>query len=246
MVSLLILGGTQEAAELARRLTRDTDWRIITSLAGRTRHPATLPGEVRIGGFGGSSGLAEYLRQERIDLVLDATHPFAQKMPGHAERAATLAGVLRIKLLRPAWVPQAEDRWIPVPGLEEAAEALPVSSRTFLTTGRQELAPFTGRSDVHFVVRLVDRPEDPLPLVQYEVITQRGPFRTDEETGLLTEHRIDCLVSKNSGGSASYAKIEAARNLGLPVVMVERPPIPPGALANSVEEALDWIGEIIR
>lgn len=246
MVSLLILGGTQEAAELARRLTRDTDWRIITSLAGRTRHPASLPGEVRIGGFGGSAGLAEYLRQEGIDLVLDATHPFAQKMPGHAERAAILAGVLRIKLLRPAWVAQPEDRWLPVTSLEEAADALPLSCRAFLTTGRQELSPFAGRSDVHFLVRLVDRPEDPLPLAQYEVIAQRGPFRTDEETSLLAEHRIDCLVSKNSGGSASYAKIKAARTLGLPVVMIERPPVPPGALASSVKEALDWIGEIIR
>lgn len=246
MVSLLILGGTQEAAELARRLTRDTDWRIITSLAGRTRYPASLPGEVRIGGFGGSAGLAEYLRQEGIDLVLDATHPFAQKMPGHAERAAILAGVLRIKLLRPAWAAQPEDRWLPVTSLEEAADVLPLSCRTFLTTGRQELAPFAGRNDVYFLVRLVDRPEEPLPLAKYEVIAQRGPFRTDEETGLLTEHRIDCIVSKNSGGSASYAKIEAARALGLPVVMIERPPVPSGALASSVEEALDWIGEIIR
>lgn len=246
MVSVLILGGTQDSAELARRLTQETDWRIITSLAGRTRHPAALPGEVRIGGFGGSAGLAEYLRQQEIDLLLDATHPFARQMPGHAERAATLAGVLRIKLLRPAWQAQPEDRWIPVATPLEAANALPLACRAFLTTGRQELAPFTGRSDVHFLIRLVDPPEEPLPLAQYEVIIQRGPFRAEDERALLSGREIDCVVSKNSGGSAAYAKIEAARSLGLPMIMIERPPSPPGALARSVEEAMDWIGEIIR
>ncbi|WP_022729686.1 cobalt-precorrin-6A reductase [Fodinicurvata sediminis] len=246
MPSLLILGGTQEAAELARHLTQETDWRIITSLAGRTRNPASLPGEVRIGGFGGSSGLVRYLQGEQVNLLVDATHPFALRMPVHAERAAGLAGVPRIKLLRPAWQAEKEDRWISVPSLQQAAQVLPRDCKAFLATGRQELEPFTQRRDVEYLIRLVDSPEDPLPLARYSVIAQRGPFRFEEEQALLREHAIDCLVSKNSGGSASYAKIQAARALALPIIMVERPPVPPGALARSVTEALDWIGEIIR
>ncbi|MGM0561739.1 MAG: cobalt-precorrin-6A reductase [Pseudomonadota bacterium] len=246
MPNLLILGGTQEAAELTRHLTGETDWRIITSLAGRTRNPSELPGEVRIGGFGGSSGLAQYLKDQSINLLVDATHPFALRMPVHAERAADLAGVPRIKLLRPPWQAKSEDRWIPVRSLQQAAQVLPRDCRAFLTTGRQELEPFAQRRDVEFLVRLVDTPEQALPLARYSVIAQRGPFRSQEEQDLLRKHEIACLVSKNSGGSASYPKIEAARALALPVIMVERPPIPPGALARSVTEALDWIGEIIR
>ena len=239
---LLVLGGTREALDLARRATADPRLHVITSLAGRTRAPAAVPGELRVGGFGGAEGLARYLREAAIDLVVDATHPFAATMAGNAAAAGEAAGVPRLKLLRPPWRAEDGDRWIEVADTAAAAAALPgLAERVFLTTGRQDIEAFAGCADIRFLVRLIDPPDEPLPLADHEVILARGPFEIDEEAALLETHRIGALVSKNSGGTMTRAKIEAARRLGLPVVMIQRTAPPAGELVESVGGALKWI-----
>lgn len=239
---LLILGGTGEAAALAMRLARDPDIAVITSLAGRTRNPAAIPGKRRRGGFGGVAGLTHYLRDEAIDLVVDATHPFAAGMTRNAAEACGTAGVPRLMLVRPGWQRQAGDRWIEVENTPAAAAALPgLGRRVFLSSGRGELPAFSGLRDHWFLVRLIDRPAAPLPLADYELVLGRAPFAAEHETALFKAHAIEVLVSKNSGGCATYGKIEAARGLGLPVIMIARPPLPEGETAESVDEAVVWI-----
>ena len=239
---LLLLGGTGEAAALARRLQDDPRIHAVTSLAGRTKDPASLPGEVRVGGFGGPSGLARYLRGEAIDLVVDATHPFAAVMANNAAEACAAAAVPRLKLLRPAWQKEPGDRWIEVSTTTEAAATLPgLAERIFLTTGRRDLSAFAGLGDIWFLVRMIDPPKAPLPLVRHEVVLGRGPFGEADEIALLKDRSIGALVAKNSGGPSTYAKIAAARRLVLPVVMIARPDPPPGGIADGIEAALAWI-----
>jgi len=239
---VLILGGTAEAAGLARALFEDAGVAAITSLAGRTRAPAALPGEVRVGGFGGPEALSAYLRDEAIDLAVDATHPFAARISRNAARACAAAGVARLLLARPPWTAQTGDNWVPAADTAAAAGALPgLGDRVFLAIGRQELAAFAGLAGIWFLVRLVERPEAPPPLADYRLVLGRGPFAVAAERGLLREHRIDAVVSKNSGGAGASAKIAAARELGLPVVMIERPPAPQSETAESIEAALAWI-----
>ncbi|WGF89629.1 cobalt-precorrin-6A reductase [Marinivivus vitaminiproducens] len=237
---ILILGGTAEAAVLARRLADRPALHVTTSLAGRTRRPATLPGHVRIGGFGGVPGLTDYLRSERITVLIDATHPFATHMPFHARDAAARLGTPLLRLERPAWRPKPGDRWTTVPDLETAAGAIPAGARVFLTTGRQDLAPFAVRDDAFFLIRSIE-PPDVGRFRRQAVILGRGPFTVANETALLRRHAIDLLVTKNSGAEATAAKLEAARRLGLPVVMVERPPRPQVATAAQVDDALAWM-----
>ncbi len=239
---LLILGGTTEAAALAERATATQPIHVITSFAGRTRAPVAPAGEMRIGGFGGSEGLAQYLRRERIGLVVDATHPFAATISRNAASACAAAGVPRLMLVRPAWERQAGDHWIDAEDVPAAASALSaVGGRAFLTVGRNEVRHFAAADGAWFLVRVIDPPPDPLPLKNYEVIRGRGPFTVSDERALFASHRIDVLVSKNSGGTATYAKIEAARDRGLPVIMVRRPTLPDGDRAESAEGALAWI-----
>jgi precorrin-6A/cobalt-precorrin-6A reductase len=239
---ILILGGTAEASGLARVLFGDARVAAITSLAGRTRAPAAVPGAVRVGGFGGPEALADYLRREGIGLVVDATHPFAARISRNAARACNLAKLPRLLLARPAWAPQAGDTWVPVPDTEAAAAALPdLGRRVFLAIGRQELAAFAGLTGLWFLVRLVEEPETPPPLADYHLVLGRGPFAIEREIDLLREHGIDVVVSKNSGGQGAAAKIAAARALKLPVVMIQRPPAPESETAESVEAALAWI-----
>ncbi len=241
-IRVLILGGTAEAVGLARALFGDARVAAITSLAGRTRAPAAVPGEVRVGGFGGPEALADYLGREGIDLVVDATHPFAARISRNAARACNLAKVPRLLLARPPWTPQASDTWVPVPDIEAAAAALPgLGRRVFLAIGRQELAAFAGLTGLWFLVRLVEEPETPPPLADHLLVLGRGPFAIEREIDLLREHRIDVVVSKNSGGAGAAAKIAAARALKLPVVMIERPPAPDSETAESVAAALPWI-----
>ena len=241
-VKVLILGGTAEAAALARALAEDARVAATTSLAGRTRAPGELPGAVRRGGFGGAQALADYLRQEGIDLLVDATHPFAARIGRNAAQACAAAGVPRLVLTRPPWTAREGDRWIPVPDAEAAAAALSgLGRRVFLTIGRQELAAFTGLTDIWFLVRLVEPPEQPIPLDDFHLVLGRGPFSLAQETALLRAQGIEAVVSKNSGGPSTYAKIEAARALGLPVVMVARPAPPAGETVESVAAALAWI-----
>lgn len=239
--NILILGGTTEASSLAKRLAGNVErFAVTTSLAGRTTAPAPLPGHIRIGGFGGAEGLARHLRESGTDAVVDATHPFAARMPWNASEACAHARTPLIRLERPAWAPEAGDRWTAVPDLAAAAEALAGSRRIFLTTGRQELAPFAIHPDKWFLVRSIE-PPGTLPLHSAEVVLAKGPFTVPEEEALMVAHAIDTLVTKNSGAQATAAKLEAARRLGLRVVMVERPPKPDGARAATVAEALGWL-----
>ncbi len=239
---VLILGGTAEAAGLARALAENARVAAITSLAGRTRAPAAVPGAVRVGGFGGPEALADYLKQAGIGLVVDATHPFAARISRNAAWACEAAGVPRLLLARPPWTAQAGDHWVPAADAETAAAALPgLGRRAFLAIGRQELAAFTGLTELWFLVRLVEEPEAPPPLATYHLVLGRGPFAVAQELELLREHRIEVVVSKNSGGVGAGAKVAAARELEIPVVMIERPPAPESETAESVAAARAWI-----
>lgn len=239
---VLILGGTGEALDLAARLAADPSLAVTTSLAGRTTGHRRPAGELRVGGFGGADGLAAYLRAAGVDRLIDATHPFAATVSRHAAIACAQAGVPRLVLLRPPWTPVDGDFWIAAATLEEAAAAVGrYGRRAFLSVGRQALEAFAGRSDLWFLVRLVEAPRVPLALARHAVVIGRGPFPEEAEAVLLAEHRIEVVVSKNSGGGATYGKIAAARQLGLPVVMLERPPPPPGETVAAVGAAVAWL-----
>ncbi|MEU4999885.1 cobalt-precorrin-6A reductase [Streptomyces sp. NPDC021622] len=228
---VLVLGGTAEARALAARLATRPDVRVTTSLAGRVARPAALEGDVRVGGFGGVDGLAAWLREHRVDAVVDATHPFAATISEHAVRAAAATGVPAVLLRRPGWRPAPGDHWHDAGSLAEAAALLPsLGRRVFLTTGRLGLAAFAEPSlaELHFLVRSVEPPEPPLPH-HTEILLDRGPYTVEGETALLREHRIDVLVTKDSGGAATAAKLTAARTLSVPVLIVRRPPAPEGA-----------------
>ncbi|MFD5033241.1 cobalt-precorrin-6A reductase [Streptomyces sp. NPDC058405] len=243
---VLILGGTTESRRLAENLHGPLRFvrhiRVTTSLAGRVARPVLPPGEVRIGGFGGAEGLGRWLREHRVDALIDATHPFAATISRNAARAAADAHVPLLALRRPSWVPAAGDDWRPVGSLEEAARALPpLAGRVFLTTGRMGLATFAHLDDLWFLVRSVDAPEPPYP-ARTEVLLDRGPFTLDGEREIIRRHRIDVVVTKDSGGAATAAKLTAAREAGLPVVVVRRPPVPEGvSVAGTPDEAADWL-----
>jgi precorrin-6A/cobalt-precorrin-6A reductase len=241
MKRVLILGGTQEGYALAERLADVAELEIISSLAGRTLSPRKPKGQMRSGGFGGAHGLARYLRDEKIAHLINATHPFADQISANAVAAAQATGVPLLRLLRPSWTAQVEDRWIMAQNIAEAAELCRrEGGRIFLTTGSNDLKAFAGIHNAHFVVRVVDAPEI-MPLHDYVTITARGPFSLADELTLMAEHHVNLLVTKNSGGDATSAKLEAARKLGLPVIMVDRPAIalePRSPVAESVDAAV--------
>ncbi|UWZ40335.1 cobalt-precorrin-6A reductase [Dactylosporangium roseum] len=229
-----MLGGTGEARRLAVALRPGP--RVVTSLAGRVARPVLPPGEVRVGGFGGAAGLAAYLTAERVDVVVDATHPFAARMSGNAAEAAATTGVPLLVLRRPGWTERPGDRWHRVPDLPAAAGAVAGADRVFLTTGRRGLPAFAHLTRPWFLVRSVDPPESPVP-PRMATLLDRGPFTVAGETALLRDHAIEVVVTKDSGGEMTAAKLTAARDLGLRVVMVDRPPLPPGAVAVPTVEA---------
>ena len=241
---LLILGGTGEAAALARAVLARFGEAIdmTTALAGRTRHPGPIPGLVRIGGFGGAAGLADYLAAQGVDRVIDATHPFATEISGAARLACDQLRVPRLILARPAWRRHPLDRWIEVDSVEAAAQIVGrVGRRALLTVGGGEIDAFAAASGVRFLVRMIDPPRAPLPLRFHEIVIGRGPFSLSAERHLLQRHAIDVLVCKASGGVATESKLVAARELSLPVIMVRRPPVERGLVVDSVEAALDWL-----
>lgn len=245
---LLILGGTSEAARLADAASQrfGATLEVTSSLAGITRDPASITGTVRAGGFGGVSGLAAWLRRERMQMVVDATHPFAVQISGNAREACTLEKVPRLVLSRAPWRSKLSDKWRNVSDLDTAAALLPdVAKRAFLSVGSVRLGAFSGLPGVHLVVRMIDPPTTRVPLADCSVILGRGPFDVEAERALLRRERIDAVVSRNSGGSATYAKIRAARELDLPVVMITPPTQETGQSVGSVEGALRWIGERI-
>jgi precorrin-6A/cobalt-precorrin-6A reductase len=241
---VLLLGGSTEATRLARALASWTGFEVVTSLAGRTASPVLPEGRVRVGGFGGTAGLVTYLAAEAVGAVLDATHPFAAVMPWHAHEACERAGIPRLRVLRPEWKAQPGDRWCTVANLAAAAAAVGSgrARRVFVTTGRSGLEVFAAANDRqrHWLVRSVD-PPGRLSLHPATILLGRGPFRLQEELDLMRRHGIDLLVTKNSGGDATAAKLAAARRLGIPVVIVARPPAPPGASAPDVPTALAWL-----
>ena len=246
---LLILGGTGEAAALAHgALARFGDgMRVTTALAGRTQRPGPIPGQVRIGGFGGPTGLAAYMMGQGVDRLIDATHPFAAEISRAGRLAAGRTGIPRLTLRRPNWQRHPLDRWIEVDSLEAAALLVGrLGRRAWLTVGANSITPFASATGVRFLVRMIDPPREPLPLKFCQVIVGRGPFSLVEERHLLERHAIDVVVCKASGGDATEAKLIAARELSLPVIMVRRPPAEPGPTVESVEAALDWLDELDR
>ncbi|MEU2288143.1 cobalt-precorrin-6A reductase [Streptomyces sp. NPDC013178] len=241
---VLILGGTTEARRLAELLHDTPGLRLTSSLAGRVAGPRLPPGEMRVGGFGGAEGMAAWLGEQRVDALIDATHPFAGTISFHAARAAATARVPLLALRRPGWTPVEGDRWHDAGSLEEAAGLLPaLGRRVFLTTGRMGLAAFADLADLWFLLRSVDAPEPPRP-PRTEVLLDRGPFTLDGERELLRRHRIDVVVTKDSGGAATAPKLTAAREAGLPVVVVRRPPVPASVpVVPDPEGAARWLAD---
>jgi precorrin-6A/cobalt-precorrin-6A reductase len=243
---ILILGGTTEARRLAESLAGREDLDTTLSLAGRTLDPLIQPVPVRIGGFGGSDGLARYLETEAIDLLVDATHPFANRISANAAVAAKSANVAAIALRRPAWRAVDGDRWHPVSSMPEAASALGSSPRrAFLSIGRQEAHHFNSAPQHSYLIRSIDPVDPPLQVPDATYILSAGPFTLESEQRLLKDRKIDIIVTKNSGGEATYAKIEAARLLGLDVIMIERVEVADMLTFEIVETALVHIDHFV-
>ena len=239
---VLILGGTADANQLVAAMADDPRLDPILSYAGRTENPKRPPIAWRIGGFGGVAGLVDYLRTEQIARVVDATHPFAAQMSAHAIAACTAVSVPLLALERAPWQRMPGDRWIEVDDFAAAAEALgDAPRRVFLGIGRTQLAPFAGHPQHFYLVRLVDPPRAPLP-IDAEVIIARGPYDLAGDRAVLTDHRIDVMVTRDAGGESASAKIDAARELGLRVIMVRRPFIPAREKVETVGEVLRWLG----
>ncbi len=235
--NILILGGTREASELASRLV-EYGHTVTTSFAGRTKSPAPVAGKTRLGGFGGKSGLAQFLELEKVTLLVDATHPFASRISENAKTACDEKTVPRLTLSRPAWTQSDGDRWTLVSNENEAADALPNNATCFLALGSQHLAAFEKRDEVHFILRMVDKPDTPIPFKQYELLTGTPSLSVNEEQMILSEHGVTHIVCRNSGGKGAFAKLVAARNLSLPVIMIDRPVLPTGETFASIDALL--------
>jgi precorrin-6A/cobalt-precorrin-6A reductase len=242
MLRVLILGGIGDAVELAIKIANIPGIEVITSLAGRTREPANLPGNVRTGGFGGVPGLTNYLREMQIDLLIDATHPFANQISENAAAATQEVGIPRLMVIRPPWEKLEDDDWLEVEDNLAAATALANrAKRVFLTIGRQEIGTFAHLQDIWFLMRMIDPPNTDVIVPPGLILCDRGPFNLENEQEILLKYNIDTIVSKNSGGNATYPKIIAARKLGIKVVMVNRPPVPPGKQVADVDSACKWL-----
>jgi precorrin-6A/cobalt-precorrin-6A reductase len=242
MRRILILGGTTEARRLAERLAERVDVEVTVSLAGRTTAPAAHAVPVRIGGFGGAEGLGQYLTAERVDALVDATHPYAAIISANAADAATAARVALLALRRPPWVALAGDRWIEVADAAAAVQALgEAPRRVFLALGKGEIRTFARAPQHYYLVRSVEPVDPPLAVPHASYVTGRGPFTEADDRALLAGHAIDLIVAKNSGGTATYGKIAAARALGLPVVLLRRPALPDVPTVATIEEAVTWL-----
>jgi precorrin-6A/cobalt-precorrin-6A reductase len=245
MMRALVLGGTADASLLAAEIAR-AGIDAVYSYGGRTRAPAGQPLPTRIGGFGGVSGLADYVRSEGITHVIDATHPFAAEMSRNAVAACTETGTPLIALERGPWTKRPDDAWIEVVDVNGAVAALPETpGKVFLAIGRQHIAPFAGKAQHAYTLRFVDPPEKPLPFTA-DVIVSRGPFTLDSELEMLRTRRIAWIVARNSGGDGARAKIDAARRLGLPIIMISRPQLPERRRVERVDEIMQWLGHPTR
>ena len=242
----LILGGTSDANQLADAIAR-AGIDAVYSYAGRTERPVVPSLPIRIGGFGGVSGLTEFIAREGITHVIDATHPFAAEMSRHAVEASAALNIPLIALERAPWTRSAGDRWIEVENIETAVDALPEARAcVFLAIGRQHLAPFAAKPQHAYTLRFVDPPDSALPLPATDIIVSRGPFTVAGDLDLMRTRNIAWVVARNSGGVGTRAKIDAARALGLPVVMIARPALPERRRVESVEEVLAWLGHDAR
>ncbi|WP_150293876.1 cobalt-precorrin-6A reductase [Sphingobium estronivorans] len=241
MSHILILGGTTEASALAKALAERGE-RAVLSYAGRTENPRAQPVPVRVGGFGGIGGLIDYLRQEGVTHLVDATHPFAATMSAHAVAAAREAGIAHIMLTRPGWVESSGDHWTHVSDIAGAVAALAgPARRVLLALGRMHVDAFAARPQHHYLLRFVDMPEETPGLPQHDLVVDRGPFTVEGDMALMREHGIDLIVSKNAGGGGAEAKLIAARTLGLPVLMIDRPPCPAARVTHQVAGVLEWL-----
>jgi precorrin-6A/cobalt-precorrin-6A reductase len=245
-MKVLVLGGTTEARELAGKLAERGNIDAILSLAGRTATPRPQGAPTRVGGFGGAEGLARFLRDETIDALIDATHPYARTISANAAVAAAKTRVPLLALHRPPWPQRDGDQWI---AAETAAEAVAVLGavprRVFLALGRNEIQPFTAAPQHTYLVRSVDPVDPPLAVPHAIYLTARGPFSEGDDRALLERHRIDVVVAKNSGGEAAYGKIAAARAMHLPVVMLRRPALPDVMSVGTAEQVLAWLDHTV-
>jgi precorrin-6A/cobalt-precorrin-6A reductase len=242
---VVILGGTSDGRQLAERLARDPRYAVLLSFAGRTRSLQLPPVPCRVGGFGGVEGLVEYLRRQGCQALIDATHPFAAQMSLHALRAAEQTGMPLLRVECPAWQRAPGDRWLEVSDLAQAVQALgPAPRRVFSSVGRLEVEAFLAAPQHHYLIRAVD--EFSIELPRARVLAARGPFDAAGERELFEREQVEVIVSKNAGTAATYAKIAAARALGLPVVMVARPVLPPAPTVASWHSALDWLERLHR
>ncbi|MDE0523260.1 MAG: cobalt-precorrin-6A reductase [Boseongicola sp.] len=243
--NLLILGGSAEASALAAHVAA-MGLRATFSYAGRVASPIAQPLPTRTGGFGGTAGLTAYLQDHSVTHLIDATNPFAAQISRNAVAACAVAGVPMIALARPPWTPGPGDRWTRVPGAAAAARALGrTPSRIFLAIGRTEISVFEAAPQHHYLLRFVDAPKESPALPHHAVIVDRGPFAEADERDLLETHGIDLLVSRNAGGEGARAKIDAARRLGLPILMIDRPRAPQRHEVGTVAEVLDWIAHSV-
>lgn len=236
---ILILGGTNEALKIAELLCKVDGLRVITSLAGRVKNPKIPAGELRLGGFGGIDGLAEYLKNEAIDLLIDATHPFAKNISMNAVAACEQTNIERLHFLRSEWNPDPEDHWLSVPDLDKAAEALPENATVFLALGSQHLAPFSNRKDIRFIARMIEPPAS--KFANLEILIAKPSNNLEAEMELLETNCITHIVCRNSGGTGAWQKLLAARKLQLPVIMIERPAAPAGKTFSSVDALITCI-----
>lgn len=257
--NILILGGSSEAFNLAEKLENHGSFHPISSLAGRTSVPRKPAGTYRTGGFGGVDGLADYLKQENISAIIDATHPFAQKITTNASLAANQVNCPIIHISRPPWQKEKGDNWIEGASMQEAAKKIaPTHSPCFLTIGRLELSAFLNRTDIEFLCRAIEPPKSTDPIKQniripknedqwpenFRFIYAKGPYNYENELSLIKQHSIKSIVTKNSGGDKAKAKLDVARNLDIPIIMIKRPCPPKGITVETTNEALTWLETI--
>ncbi|WP_030541155.1 cobalt-precorrin-6A reductase [Sphingobium sp. DC-2] len=241
MTNILILGGTTEASALAAAAAQ-RGLRATLSYAGRTERPRAQPVPLRIGGFGGVEGLTRYLRLEGVTHLVDATHPFAATMSRHAAEAARLAGIGHIMLTRPQWEAGEGDRWSHVADIAGAVAALAGrAQRVMLALGRMHVDAFAAQPQHHYLLRFIDRPVVPPALPRHHLLVDRGPFAVESEVALMRAHEVELVVAKNAGGEGARAKLDAARELDIPVLMIDRPPLPDVRVTHSVADVLYWL-----
>lgn len=240
-MKILLLAGTSEARQLAEVLASQPGFDVTASLSGATRSPRDLPVATRVGGFGGREGQIEYLRKNEIEVLVDATHPFANRISQRSWEICADLGLPFLQILRRPWQAASGDRWTMVENGDQAADHIADGSRVFLATGRQTLSEFAGLAKCYLICRQIDPPEQVFPFPNGEYLIGRPPFSVQDEYRLFQDLKVDWLVVKNAGGAASRTKLDAARRLAMPVLMLDRPPPPDGPRVQTAQQALVWI-----